>query len=143
MNALKPRVTIIIPDPFDGSAHTRLMHMGITGDDGQVHMQIMTALAHIFAGLFYDDIRDFHGTEDLLTIYETFKALYIKEDYHHMYLLMSIQYDYMGKPLPDPVWWLAGDSEAVMAFMVIFMQALERLMISDGILKPGEGVVHE
>ena len=129
------------PDPFDGTAHTRLKHMGIIDDAGQVRIQAMTIFTRIFTGLFYDDLRDVHDIDDLLTIYDTFKAIYEKEDYHHMYLLMSIQYDYMGKPLPDPVWWLAGDSEAVMAFMVMFVNAFERLMTNDGILKPGEGVI--
>ena len=140
MNTTRLRPTVKVPDPFDGSAHNRLKHMGIIDDAGQVRIQVMAVFSRIFAGVFFDDLRETHGADDLMTIYGTFKAIYIKADYHHMFLLMSIQYDYMGRPLPDPVWWLAGDSGAVTAFMSMFIKEYEHLMTSAGILKPGEEV---
>jgi hypothetical protein len=101
----------------------------------------MPVFADIFTGLFFDDLCDFHDkADDLLTIYETFQALFRKKDYQHMYLLMSIQYDYIRKPLPDPVWWLAGDSAAVKLFMTLFVERYERLMINGGFIKPQGGV---
>jgi len=131
------------PDPFDGSAHMRLRHMQIYNNANKVSIQTMTVFSSIFTGLFFDDLREIYEINDLLTIFDTFKAFHIKKEYTHMYLLMSILYDYMRKPLPDPVWWLAGDSEAITAFMIMFIHVYERLYTSEGILKPGEGVVPE
>ena len=132
-------IIIRIPDPFDDTAKVRLAHMGLTDKSGNVRIREMIIFAGIFTGSFFDDLREFHDSvEDMVTIYETFKALHKKEDYHRMYLLMSIQYDFMRKPLPDPVWWLAGDSEAVMAFMIYFISRYEKLMIEDGYILPGE-----
>jgi len=101
---------------------------------------VMNVFADIFTGLFYEDLCDFYDTDDFLTIYETFSALHKKEDYQHMYLLMSIQYDYMRKPLPDPVWWLAGDSAAVKTFMTLLIERYRFMMIDDGFIEPGKDV---
>ena len=143
MNNTKFSKTTKVPDPFDGSAHVRLKHMGIYNNANKVSMQTLTVFTSIFTGLFFDDLRDIYEDSDLVMIYETFKALNKKEEYTQMYLLMSIQYDYMRKTLPDPVWWLAGDSEAITAFMVLFISVYRRLLTSEGILKPGEGVMPE
>ena len=140
MNRKGNQLTISVPDPFDGSAHIRLKRMGLLDSDGCVPMRGMAAFAIIFTALFFDDLCESHDADDILTIYGTFKALSEKGDYQHMYLLMSILYDYMKKSLPDPVWWLAGDSEAVTAFMTMFMGGFERILKSEGIIKPGEGV---
>ena len=141
MNKPANHLILRIPDPFDGSARVRLEHMGLADSDGALIDGAMSVFADIFSGLFFGDLCDFHDSaEDLLTIYETFRALSKKEDYQHMFLLMSIQYDYMRKPLPDPVWWLAGNSAAVKAFMVLFMKRYERLMIAGGLIYLGKDV---
>lgn len=128
-----------IPDPFDGSARMRLEHMGLIDDKGALIDSAMTVFADIFTGLFFDDLCDFHDdAANLLTIFKTFKVLFQKEDYQTMFLLISIQYDYMGKPLPDPVWWLAGDSLAIKAFMTLFMARYKRLMTNGGFMESEE-----
>jgi len=141
MYSAKKQLMIKAPDPFDGSAHVRLKHMGLLDKECRVRTQAMTAFSSIFTGLFFDDLCDYGNPGDMLTIYETFKTLSKKGDYQHMYLLLSILYDYMRKPLPDPVWWLAGNSEAVTAFMATFIKGYESLMKSEGILKPGGEVM--
>ena len=131
-----------VPDPFDGSARVRLEHMGLIDNTGALIDSALTVFADIFTGLFFDDLCDFReDTGDLLTIYEMFKALLQKDDYPNMYLLISIQYDHMRKPLPDPVWLLAGDSLVVKAFMTLFMARYKRLMTNSGFIEPGGGVV--
>ena len=140
MNRIGNHLVIRIPDPFDESARARLVNMGLVDRSGILIDTAMTAFAEIFTGLFYDDLCEFSNTEDMLTIFETFTALYKKEDYQHMYLFMSIQYDYMRKPLPDPVWWLAGNSAAVKEFMTLFMARYEKLMFGDGLIEQGEEV---
>jgi len=127
-----------IPNPFDDSAQTRLVRMGVVNKDGQINQEVLSTFAAIFTGLFFDDICDFYSdTEDLLTVYNTFFEFYSKEDHQHMYLLFSIQYDYIRKPLPDPVWWLAGNGIAVKEFMTRFMVRYKELMIEAGFIKAG------
>ena len=139
MNKTGSPLILRIPDPFDGSARMRLEHMGLIDSDSVFIDGAMDIFAGIFTGLFFDDLCDFfESSDDLHTIFEAFTALYKKGDYHSMYLLMSIQYDYMRKPLPDPVWWLAGDSAAVKGFMTLFIKRLNRLMASGGFT--GQGV---
>jgi len=140
MTKLNSHLVLRVPDPFDGSAQARLEHMRLIDRGGALLDSAMSVFADIFTGLFYDDLCDSHNTEDLLTIYEMFSALHKKEDYQNMYLLMSIQYDYMRKPLPDPVWWLAGDSAAVKTYMTLLIERYKCMMIEDGFIEPGEDV---
>ena len=139
MNKTGNHLIVRIPDPFDGSVRAHLEHMGIVDEEGKMIDSSMSVFASIFAGLFFDDLCDyFERSEDLLTVYEAFAALHKKADCHSMYLLMSVQYDYMRKPLPDPVWWLAGDSAVVKMFMALFMERYGRLMENGGFIEPGE-----
>ena len=129
MNTTGKHLAATTPDPFDGSARARLERVRLIDDEGQLDQTAMDAFADIFTGLFYDDQCEYYDTaEDVLTIFKTFKALYSRGSFHHMYLLMSIQYDFMRKPLPDPIWWIAGNSAAIKAFMTLFMERYERLL---------------
>lgn len=131
-----------VPDPFDGSAEARLSHMGLLDQDGQIIPDSMEVFTRIFAGLFFDDLCDFYDDRDKLTaIYRTFQEFAEKHDHQHMLLLLSLQYDYLRKPLPDPVWWLSGHGEAVRAFMSDFLDLLGGLMTQAGFLphKAGKG----
>jgi len=140
MGKATSKSTIRAPDPFDGSARERLERMRIVDEKGQINITAMSVFADIFAGLFYDDLREsLDSSDDLLTIFKTFKALYAKKDYQHMFLLLSIQYDYMGKPLPDPIWLLAGDGTIIKALMTMFIERYEAYLIGDGILQGGKG----
>lgn len=116
-----------IPDPFDGSVQTRLIRMGVLDKDGQIDNKKMSAFAEIFASLFFDDLCDFYDDmKNLMTVSKAFRELYAKRDYQHMYLLILIQYDYIRKPLPDPIWWLAGDNTVVQAFITLAQLQLQR-----------------
>ena len=126
-----------VPDPFDGSAEARLTHMGLLDQTGHVKPRSMEVFTCIFAGLFFDDLCDFYdGRDKLVAIYRTFQELAEKDDHQHMLLLLSLQYDYLRKPLPDPVWWLSGHYEAVGCFMTGFLGLLGALMIQAGFLPP-------
>jgi len=119
--------------PFDDSATTRLERMGIIDSDGNLNNSTITTLAGIFAGLFYDDLREYTGdTRTLQNIYEMFKELYRNKDYQRMYLFLAIQHDRIIKPLPDPVWWIAGHSEVITAFMILFFKRYDNITKSDG-----------
>ena len=128
-NKLIPQVT----NPFDETARRRLIHMGVTDTNGQVNKDVMLSFAHIFVGLFFDDIYDYYNnTEDLLRIQKIFTGFYEKEDYRKIFLFVSVQYDIIKKPLPDPVWLLAGNEAAVDEFAVRFMACFNELMADFG-----------
>jgi len=134
-------LTLHIPDPFDASVQARLIHMDILDESGCINESAMSAMAGIFSGLFFDDLCDFYqNTKELWSIYQIFAELYEKKDHQHLYLFLSIQYDNMRKPLPDPVWFLAGNDAAVKTFMLQFMERYRKLMAADGFLEAHEEV---
>jgi hypothetical protein len=116
-------------DPFDASARTRLVHMGVANETGKVSENAVKSFAAIFAGLFFDDVLDCLGdpktAEDIC---ESLEELNTRNgDGRRAYLFLSFLYDRMRKPLPDPVWWLAGNPEAVNMFIKHFVAGLGRL----------------
>lgn len=124
-----------VPDPFDGSAEARLAHMGLLDENGRIEPRSMEVFTRIFAGLFFDDLCDYYDDRDKLrAIYRAFGELAEKRDHQHMLLLLSLQYDCLHKPLPDPVWWLSGHSEAVRHFMSGFLELLGALLAQAGFL---------
>jgi hypothetical protein len=112
----------------------RLIHMGLLTEKGAVNHDAMAAFANMFFGLFLWDIKHCNGKKkELLNLaYDGFKELNQRNDYEHMYLLLSMQYDNMGKPLPDPVWWLMCSDTAVLGFMERFMSCFEAHMTNCG-----------
>ena len=125
-----------LPNPFDESARARLARMGVINEDGNIIQDVMPVFAAVFAGLFFDDACDFYSDkENLLTVYKTFTEFHKREDYQHMYLFFSIQYDYIRKPIPDPVWWLAGNEAAVKEFMTHFMVGYKAFMVGAGFIE--------
>ena len=48
--------------------------------------------------------------------------------HQRIFLLLSLQYDALRKPLPDPLWWLAGHPPALEQFSLGFAAYLSQLM---------------
>lgn len=127
---------LCVPDPFDGSAEARLSHMGLLDRKGQPDRNAMQGFTRIFSGLFFDDLCDFYDdTEKIQTIHQAFQTLAERQEHQRMFLLLSLQYDYLRKPLPDPVWWLSGHAGAVTLFMSGFLTQLEERLTAAGLLK--------
>ena len=124
-----------IPDPFNGAAPEQLINMGIIQDDGTPDENNIAAFIAIFSGMFFMDLKQFYNnTDHIAIIYNAFSALHSKKYYRHMYLLYSIQYDYFRKPLPDPVWWIAGKPELIETFMDGFLPQLGKLIEKSALL---------
>ena len=116
-------------DPFDGSAPARLQRMGLLMPNGKPNVQTMQVFTNIIAGQFFDDLCDYHSdAEHLASTLAGFSELAARRDYKKVYLLLSIQYDRLRKPLPDPVWWLAGVTPAVELFSAGLVERLTQLM---------------
>lgn len=125
-----------VPDPFDSSASARLERMGILRPDGQVNVETMRTFVQSFAGLFFDDLCAFYSDQDdLSSVMDAFSELAARKDCQNIYLLISLQYDTIRKPLPDPIWWLAGCAPALSLFCLGFV---ERLLALAGV-QPTQG----
>jgi hypothetical protein len=123
-NPLIPRA----PNPFDESAEARLINMGVIGIDGEISQQVISVFADVFSGLFFDDLCDFcNDRGDVAKYCGILNDLFAERNNRRVYLFLSVLYDRMRKPLPDPVWWLAGNTAAVDAFITCFVPKLKRL----------------
>ena len=115
--------------PFDGSAIDRLRRMGLALSDGTVDRDAMAVFCCIFAGQFYDDLRDYHQ-DDPETVKTTLTHLVDGADTgdpHGKFLMICLQYDSIYRALPDPVWWLSGSPAFAEAFADGFLAHLKRL----------------
>lgn len=117
------------PDPFDGSSGARLSRIGLLTGAGDVDEAAMQVFIHIFAASFFDDLCDtYESLEAISKITAAFCELKERNDPHRIFLLLSLQYDALRKPLPDPVWWLAGHAPALTQFSLGFTTYLSQLM---------------
>lgn len=115
--------------PFDGSAIDRLRRMGLALSDGTVDRDAMAVFCCIFAGQFYDDLRDYHQ-DDPETVKTTLTHLVDGADTgdpHGKFLMICLQYNSIYRALPDPVWWLSGSPAFAEAFADGFLAHLKRL----------------
>lgn len=114
--------------PFDDSALERLRRMGLADTDGHAVRDVMTIFACIFAGQFYDDLRDYYqdhtDIQELMT--QLFDAAETAES-KQKFLLICLQYDGMFRELPDPVWWISGQPEFAELFADGFLVHLKLL----------------
>ena len=106
----------------------RLERMGILRPDGEVNVEVMRAFVQIFGGLFFDDLCDFYSDQgEVSAVTAAFSELAARKDCQNIYLLISLQYDTIRKPLPDPIWWLAGCAPALSLFCLGFVERLLEL----------------
>ncbi len=116
------------PDPVDGSAGARLCRMGILTEAGDVDETAMRFFIQIFAASFFDDLCDFYEDQEQMSqITGAFHELKERKDPQRIFLLLSLQYDALRKPLPDPVWWLAGHPPALTRFSLGFAAYLSQM----------------
>ena len=117
------------PDPFDGSSGARLSRMGLLTGAGDVDEAAMQGFIHIFAASLFDDLCDtYESLETIAKITAAFCELEERNDPQRIFLLLSLQYDALRKPLPDPVWWLAGHAPALTRFSLGFTAYLSQLV---------------
>ena len=112
------------PDPFDGSAVARLRRMGLLTEAGEVDGPAMEAFTHVYAA----SLRSEEHTSELQSrALAAFQELAEHQEPKSIFLMISLQYDTLRKPLPDPVWWLAGHVPALSRFSLGFAAYLLQL----------------
>jgi hypothetical protein len=116
-------------DPFDDSAQTRLARMGITDIQGNPNNEILPVYAGIYSTLFYEQAMDCYANPTTMTSITT-SLLELREirEYEHMFVFLCLQYDAIHIPIPDPVWWIAGNADIVREFMDAFTTRLCELV---------------
>ena len=130
----------VSPDPFDSSTGARLERMGILRPDGEVNVEVMRAFVQIFGGLFFDDLCDFYSDQgEVSAVTAAFSELAARKDCQNIYLLISLQYDTIRKPLPDPIWWLAGCAPALSLFCLGFCRTASGTVGKSGQQREGDG----
>ncbi len=114
--------------PFDDSAPERLRRMGLADADGRADRDAMAVFSTIFAGQFYDDLRDYYQDPEYVRelLPQFFDAAEAAEP-RQKFLLICLQYDGMFRDLPDPVWWISGQSEFTELFADGFLAHLKIL----------------
>ena len=115
-------------NPFDDGAEERLKRMGLLTKTGSIEASALTALAHTFAGLLFDDLcdasQDYSGVQTELQ--QLFDAVDRAEP-RQKFLLLCLQYDRLSQVLPDPIWWISGTPEIAGEFAEHFIRHLKKL----------------
>lgn len=125
---MKQHMTKRETNPFDGSACARLRRMGLITAPGQIDKTAMDAFVRIFTASLFDDLRDAYGDgEQLSNILAIFAEVGKSKNAQKIFLMISLQYDVLHKPLPDPIWWLWGCSLARVQFSWGFTEYLSEL----------------
>lgn len=105
-----------------------LFRMGLILPNGELDFEAMRVFAHVFAGQFFEALCGFYSDrEQLLAVIEAFSELNTRGDHQGIYLMLSIQYDCMRIPMPDPVWCLAEYKPALKVFAIDFSHWLMNL----------------
>ena len=115
--------------PFDGAAAERQRHMGLLTEDGDPNQNAIFAMAQIYAGQYFDDLCDL--CRDLTLLQESLQQ-YIEDsesaEPKQRFLLLCLQYDAFYRPIPDPVWWLSGNSVLADLFSQGFVTCLRQMV---------------
>jgi len=120
--------TQIIHSPFDDSAKARQYRMGLISIDGAPDNNAIAVLAHVYAGLFYDNLCDyFEDMEHTENICSRLSEMRKSVSSQKLLLAICMQYDMMQKQLPEPIWWIVGNSALVELFAGEFLDCLRTL----------------
>lgn len=126
MNRLPQKIFM---SPFDDSANTKLLRMGLIQRDGAANGVALSALARVYAGLFFESLCDFHNDmESSFQICADLVELSAKANYHELLLAICMQYDSMRISLPEPVWWISGNDDLLPVYVIRFADCLKEFI---------------
>ena len=113
--------TPMIPGPFDDSARSRQIRMGLLDTAGKPNLESVTILAQVYAGLMFDDLCEIlPSIEEVYAVCDRLEALRKEGDARKALLYICVQYDGMLRALPEPIWWIVGNAALVQAFVERF-----------------------
>ena len=119
---------IINSSPFDDSALPRLKRMGLLSATGEADRDAIALLAIVCAGLLFDTLCDYHQCyDDVKTTLDSFLQMAEGTDVQQKFLLLCLQYDAIYAPIPDPIWWISGNSALCELFSELFIQHIQTI----------------
>ena len=124
-------------NPFDDGAKARLHRMGLLRIDGSVDEATLNALSRAYSGLLFDDLCD--TCQNSCEITEILRRLYEAAEQaepRQKFLLICLKYDALSQPLPNPIWWISGDSELAGDFAEHFICHLKKLSDAMEVTEP-------
>ena len=109
--------------PFDDSARARQVRMGLLDTEGRANQDAVAVMARVYAGLLFDDLCESSpDMEHVYTICDRFEELRGTGDAQQILLYICLQYDALLRPLPEPIWWIVGNSALVEPFCESFVR---------------------
>ena len=127
MPSIQPSFFTFPTKPARSQEQERLGLLGLLKPDGEVDVEAMRYFSRVFAGQLCAYLCAGSDAGEVTALAQAFSELAARQDYRHIYLLVSIQYDRMGQVLPDPVWWLADHPAAMGLFSLGFVEQLSTL----------------
>ena len=124
-------------NPFDDGAKARLHRMGLLRIDGSVDEATLGALSRAYSGLLFDDLCD--TCQNSCEITEILRRLYEAAEQaepRQKFLLICLQYDGLGQTLPNPIWWISGNSILAGTFADSYVLHLKQLCDSEEVSQP-------
>ena len=113
------------PSPFDDSAVSRLVRMGILEPGGAIREERVAVLAQAYAALFFEQLCDtLSDMEKVAQLCAELDALEHAGNTRQMLLAICVQYDAMLRPLPEPIWWSVGNEALIDVFIRQFVRFL-------------------
>ena len=106
--------------------------MNLYDPEGKVNRTALIVLSKVYAGLLFDELCDFYQDYFMVRddLGQLFSAAQTADD-RQKFLLICLQYDGLGQALPNPIWWISGNTDLAGAFSDEYIQHLERLCDSE------------
>lgn len=119
--------------PFDDSARARQTRMGLLDTEGRADQDAVAVMARVYAGLLFDDLCESSpDMEHVCAICDRFEELRGTGDAQQILLYICLQYDALLRPLPEPIWWIVGNSALVEPFCESFVRRLREFQEEGG-----------
>lgn len=119
--------------PFDDCAIDKLQRMSLLTEDYCANEAAITAIAELYAGLFFDHLCD--NNESYRDVVATCRSLTEKaqsSNVRQTLLQISMEYDAMKLQLPEPIWWISGNQKVLKPFIKAFAERLAELLVMEG-----------
>ncbi len=125
--------TYRVASPFDDSVTERHKRMGLLNTDGTVNGLAVEQMAQLHAGLFFDHLCDASSSyEDVTAACSQLIDKARQGDAKQTLLLLSMEYDFMRRTLPEAVWWISGSRKLLPVFAQAFAKHLSTLLAEGG-----------
>ena len=120
--------------PFQDSAKIKLKRMGFILPDGQINLDIIETVAKMYSGLLFDCLCERCSDMDKVSqVCTGLLRVQSQENPRQAFLAICLQYDAMHQPLPEAMWWIAGNVVMVKHFTHAFVSHLTKCIADEAV----------